>query len=717
MSLTRRAFIRNLSAAGGGLCLGFPLHTRAQGAGELRPNAFLRITPAGAIELQIHKAEMGQGVVTGFCTVVAEELGVAPGAIDFHFAPVDPAFKDPEFHMQITGGSTSLRMNYDMLRRTGASARDMLLRAASARSGKPPAALACAEGRVRDAGGSVDFSFAELAAEAAGYPVPEDPPLKAASGFTLVGRFDDRLDSASKVDGSAQYGIDAGPAGVPVAVLVRPPVAHGQMTGFSADAARGMPGVLAVVAVDGGVAVVAKNYWRARKAAEAVEIRWQANPSELVDSQRIDDALRAAFRDGDFREVREDGSAPPDTAGTLLEAEYAVPFLAHAAMEPLNCTVAPRAGGAEVWVGTQAPDLARSFAALGLGVDEEHIEVHNQFLGGGFGRRAFADNVFEAAQVARAIDGPVRLVWSREDDMRHDFYRPASRSQLRARLDGGRVLGWEHRIAGPSVMQSAAGSIAPGLLPGWIPDGLIRFGAGLLGDRDGSSVEGAKELPYAFDHVRVSYCNVETPVRLGFWRSVGHSFTAFVVESFVDELAHAAGEDPVAFRRRHLAADSPQRRVLDAVTTLAGWGAAPAGHFQGVAVHASFESVVAEVVEISLRDGQPKLEKVYCAIDCGTAVNPDIVRAQMESGIVFGLTAALKGEITFVDGAVQQGNFHDYEILRMHEVPPIEVAIIDSDAPPTGVGEPGTPPAAPALANAIFAATGQRLRSLPLRPA
>ncbi len=715
--LSRRAFIRNVSVAGSGLVLGFGLGASGDaGAEDLTPNAFLRITPDGEILLQVHKAEMGQGTLTGIVTIVAEELEVDPGTISWAFAPPATAFRDPEMRMQITGGSSSVRASYTMLRETGAAARHMLLAAASQRSGVASERLACRDGRVASADGSVDYSYAELASAAAKLRVPDSPALKSPADFSRIGHFDSRLDSPQKVNGGARYGIDATPEGVQVAVVVRPPVAQGEMTGYSADAAKAMPGVSAVVAIDSGVAVVASNYWRARKAAEKVELQWRASESALLDSKAIDAALAEALADGDFHEVRDDGDTPRAEVGRALEAEYSVPFLAHAAMEPLNCTVVPGDGSAEIWVGTQAPDLAAQFAARALGVDEDAITLHNQFLGGGFGRRLFPDNVFEAAQIARAINGPVKLVWSREDDTRHDYYRPPAKSRLRAQLDGARVASWDHRIASPSVLQSAIGGIAPDMAPAWVPDALIEFGASVIGNYDFLSVEGAKGLPYGFDHVRVSYSNVETPVRLGVWRSVGHSFTAFAVESFIDELAHAAGEDPLEFRRRHLPADGRHRQVLDAVAGLANWGNPPAGHFQGLAVHESFETVVAEVVEISMQGGLPKLENVYCAVHCGTVVNPDIVRAQMESGIVFGLTAALKGRIDFVDGAVQQGNFHDYQALRMNESPEITVAIVASDAPPTGVGEPGTPPAAPALGNAIFAATGKRLRELPFEP-
>ena len=716
MTLSRREFIRNLSVAGGGLTLGFSLTATGEtaGAASLQPNAFLRITADGDIIVQVHKVEMGQGTVTGLVTLIAEELEVDPGDIRYEMAGVDDAFKDPEYSIQITGGSNSMRVNYLPLRETGAAARMMLMTAASQRSGLPVAQLRCNNGSVQSADGSVSFLYAELASAAGKVDVPEQPRLKSADDFRLIGKHNQRLDNVPKVNGGANFGIDAPLPEPLVAVVVRPPVGRGGMSNFDDSRAKSLPGVHHIVPVDAGVAVVASNYWRARKAAETVTIEWHAGDSALTDSAAIDAALSAALASDNLLSIRDDGEAPAVELHQELDAQYSVPFLAHATMEPMNATVDPNTK--EVWVGTQAPDLASSFAALGLDVDAEDVTVHNQFLGGGFGRRAMPDHVLEAAQVARAIGKRVKLVWSREDDTRHDFYRPPMKSRISARLGtNGDVIGWHHRLAGPSLMESTVDAMAPAIAPGWVPDFLINFGADMAGRKDHSSVEGAKEMPYAFGHVQVAYRNVETPVPLGFWRSVGHSHTAFVVESFVDELAHAAGEDPIAFRRRHLTADSRHRQVLDKVAAISDWGNAPPGRYQGVAVHESFHSVVAEVVEISMNQGTPKLERAFCAVHCGRAINPDIIRQQMEGGIIFGLCAALKGEITLQDGAVQQGNFHDYPLLRMNETPDVKVAIIDSEDAPTGVGEPGTPPAAPALGNAIFAATGQRLRNLPFR--
>ena len=723
MNLSRRAFIKNVSVTGGALSLGFTLAGCSSdefpkiNAADFQPDAYLRITPEGTVIAQIFKAEMGQGVTTGILSVLAEELEVDPASMGYEMAPPHPVFGDPEMTMQVTGGSNSIRLYYPILRQVGATAREMMISAAARQSGLGTETLYAENGRVKSRDGELDLGYGELVATANTLTVPESVVLKSPQDFKVIGRQDNRLDLQGKVDGSAMFGMDAPVTDALVAVVLRCPHAEGHCGGWDATAARQLPGVADIFQIDSGIAVVARNYWRARKAAEAVQTNWQVGDQPLQSSADIDSAFAAAL-DGDVFEVmREDGELPAQTTGKRLTVEYNAPFVAHATMEPQNATARPTAdGGLEIWVGTQGPDIAQAHAAKASGLDKEKITIHNTFLGGGFGRRAAADNVYEVAQIAAKLGKPVKLVWSREDDMRHDFYRPVMKARLSASVsDAGEVETYTHHIVGPSVIQKIMPHFINASLPAWVPHQLSDAIAGFTADTDHSSVEGVADTGYQFPHFEVKYSNVQTPMMLGFWRSVGHSQNAFVIESFVDEMAHAAGRDPVEFRRAHLPADSRQRRALDQVAKMADWGNAPEGRFQGVAVHESFFSVVAEVAEISLRDGKPVLEKVYCAVDCGRAVNPDIVKSQMESGIVFGLTAALKSKITISDGAVQQSNFDDYAMLRMNEVPEIEVAIIETDADPTGVGEPGTPPAAPALANALFAATGVRQRDLPLK--
>ena len=721
MKLSRRQFIRNVSVAGGGLTLGFHLtgcSDRPLLLGEpddFRPNAFLRIDPQGQAILQIPKAEMGQGVITGMLTLVAEELELSPSRIAWEMAPVHSAFGDPEMRLQITGGSASIRVYYDLLRQVGAAARETLVAAAMRQSGLPRDALAVADGVVSATAGGYQASYAQLVPLASSLPVMEDVALKPAAEFRWIGRHDDRVDARIKTDGSARFGIDAAPPDALVAVLLRCPWFDGKVQGFQADAALGMPGVVDIFATDHGVAVVAEGYWQARQAAARVEVDFSGPEGELRDSGAISAALQAALDGDDFASVRND-KASREAAGRLITARYELPLLAHAPMEPLNAACRLRDGHCEIWVGSQAPDIARDAASRELDIPRESVVVYNQYLGGGFGRRAAADNVAEVVAIARHLQRPVQLVWSREDDIRHDHYRPPFAGELQARVhEDGSISHWRHRLAGPSINQFMMPELAKAMLPQWVPGGARRLIGSAVASKDFASVEGADSLPYGFDGVQVEYHNLPIPVPLGYWRSVGHSHTAFAVECFVDELAHAAGEDPLTFRRRHLPQDSRERRVMDAVAEAARWGRAPAGRFQGLAVHASFHSFVAEVVEVSLRDGKPVIEHVYCAVDCGQVINPQIVRDQMEGGIAFALSAALQGEITLQGGAVQQGNFHDYGMLRHTDMPEVTVVLVDSSEPPTGVGEPGTPPAAPALANALFAATGQRQRQLPLR--
>ena len=722
MTLTRRQFIRNVSVAGGALTLGFQLTgcsakpLQLGNATDFQPDAFLRIEPDGQVILQIPKAEMGQGVVTGMVTLVAEELEVHPSKVGYEMAPVHSAFTDPEMRLQITGGSASIRVYHEILRQVGASARETLIAAAMQQTGLSRDVLEARDGQVCSVDGSVNLPYAELVPAALNLPVVTDVALKTADQWQWIGRYEQRVDAAVKTDGSARFGMDAAPEGVLTAVLLRCPWFDGTVESFDAEEALQTPGVQAVFATEYGVAVVAEGYWPARQAAGKVKVSFTPPGGGLRDSTAINDALLAALDGGDFASVRDDPAVADAEQGTLVSGRYSVPFLAHAAMEPLNATCRLTADGCEIWVGSQAPDVAQDVASRILGVPRDAVVIHNQFLGGGFGRRAAADNVAEVVAIARQLKRPVKLVWSREDDMRHDWYRPAMAGHIEARVHAdGTVSHWQHRIAGPSINQQVLPVLMGAMFPQWVPGGARQLVGDFVGKKDFASVEGSKELPYAFDGVSVSCHNVPVPIPLGYWRSVGHSHNAFVVESFVDELAHATGIDPVEFRRKHLPADSRERRVMDAAAEAANWGHAAAGRFQGIAVHDSFHSCVAQVVELSLVDGKPKLEHVYCAVDCGQVINPDIVKDQMIGGIVFALSAALHGEITLKDGAVVQSNYHDYPLLRQTDTPPMTVVLLDSTAPPTGVGEPGTPPAPPALAGGRKQRVGERQRRLPLR--
>ncbi|MEH6583616.1 MAG: molybdopterin cofactor-binding domain-containing protein [Halioglobus sp.] len=722
MSLSRRQFIRNVSVAGGALTLGFNLSGCSEqplvsvSEGSFQPSAFLSIDETGEVLVQIHKAEMGQGVVTGIVTLIAEELEVDPARVRYEMAPVHPAYNDPDYGLQITGGSNSITGSYDILRQVGATARETLLQAASIDSGQDQAQLSAENGAITSTDGSYHATYGALVRTARTLSVPERVSLKTRDQFKLIGRYEKRVDSQSKSDGTARFGIDAQPDNCAVAIVLHCPHFGGKLLDFDAEEARGHPGVIDIFAIDEGVAVVAEGYWPARKAGEKVKARFDAPEGVLQSSEDIRQAMDQAFDQAKFRSVRKDAPRSSPVPGKQLEASYHLPFLAHATMEPQNATAWVQDTSCDVWVGSQSPDISKAATARLLGMPSESVHIHNQLLGGGFGRRIAPDTVLEAVAISAKLKRPVKVIWSREDDTRHDFYRPAMAGRLQATVaPNGDVSQWQHRVVGPSLYQQIVPQFSVAIIPAWVPDAIPRFAGDWIARTGPAAVEGAKEIPYEFDGVDVQFSNFQTPIPVGYWRSVGHSHTAFVVESFIDELAHQSELDPVAFRLRHLAPDGRHHRVLSAVAELAGWGKASEGHYQGVALHESFDSVVAEIAEVSLLDGKPKLERFFCAVDCGQVVNPDIVRDQMEGGIVFALTAALHGEITVQDGAVQQGNFHDYPLLRHNEMPEVEVLILDSDAHPTGVGEPGTPPAAPALANAIFAATGQRHRELPLR--
>ena len=569
-------------------------------------------------------------------------------------------------------------------------------------------------------------TYGSLTRLAAGQPIP-DPPLKPAEEHTVIGTVLDRVDAPKKVDGSAVFGIDVTRPGLLNAAVIRPPLQGATVASFDAGAAERRPGVEAVVEIRSGVAVVAHRYWQARAALDDVIVEWGGGRLELDTPSMTEQLRRLTAEPG--KTVRDDGDAEAvlaAAAGDYLEAVYDVPHLAHAPMEPQNCTAHVAGDRCEIWAPTQVPGVAQSAVATALDIPRENVVVHTTFLGGGFGRRLVADFVLEAAHLSRRVGGPVKVIWSREDDMRHSMYRPQVRHLLRAVLDeGGTPLAWHHRVAAPSLLEAIVPQWLPAMVPDAVPDamtrGVSRMAGGVFGGEwiaDPTSTEGARDTPYAIENLRVELAQHDPGVPIGFWRSVGHSHTAFAVESFIDEVAEAAGRDPLELRRE-LLRDAPRKLgVLEAAAAHAGWGTPlPSGRFHGIAQHFSFETYVAQVAEVSVEAGRIRVHRVVCAVDCGRVINPDIVHAQMESGIVFGLAAALKQRISYVDGHVEQSNFHDFEMLRMNEMPEVEVVIVPSTEAPTGVGEPGVPPVAPAVANALAAATGRRIRTLPIEPA
>ncbi|HEX9945323.1 MAG TPA: xanthine dehydrogenase family protein molybdopterin-binding subunit [Thermoanaerobaculia bacterium] len=709
--LSRRAFLARSAAAGGGLLIGLSLpagvrrilaQEAAPAAPKLVPNAFIRIAPDDTITILLKHSEMGQGVSTSLPMVIAEELECNWRHVRFEHAPADMLYAHTVFHAQMTGGSTSTWESFDQLRTAGAAAREMLIAAAAARWGVAAAECRAENGLVIH--GERRARFGELAAAAEKLPVPAAPKLKDPKDWKLLGRPMHRLDSPAKVTGQAEFGMDVRRPGMLVALVARSPWFGGKARSFRAGKAKAVAGVVDVIEIPSGVAVVAENFWAARLGRNALEVDWDAGSlgSHSTDAQ-LEDYRKRVRTAGAVAASKGDFETAFAKAAKKVEAEYEVPYLAHAMMEPLNCTAEVRPGSCEIWTGTQFQTGDQATAAKIAGVKPEQVKVNTLFLGGGFGRRANprSDFVSEAVHLAKATGRPVKVVWTREDDLHGGYYRPLWVSRVRAGLDAeGTPIAWAHTLVGQSIL---AGS---------------PFAAMIQNGIDETSVEGAADTPYlaSIANHRVDLHSPELPIPVLWWRSVGHSHTAFVVESFVDELAHAAGKDPVAFRRELLAADSRRRRVLDSAAEAFGWGRPlPAGHAAGIAVHESFGSAVAQAAEVSVDHGRIRVHRVVCAVDCGPVINPDGVEAQMQSGIVFGLSAALYGEITFRDGRVEQSNFHNYPVLRLHEMPRVEVHIAKSNEKMGGVGEPGTPPIAPAVANALFALTGKRLRRLPLR--
>lgn len=718
MNVSRRSFLKNSAVVSGGLFIGFNLQGCAKrpylhaNAEDLQPNAFLQVNTEGRVILQLHKAEMGQGVYTGMATLVAEELGMDPSDLHIEHAQSHIEFRDPLLYVMLTGGSTSMTTAYNQLRVAAATVAAMLKSAAAQKLNIAEAGLLVENGDVIAAGRRI--SFAELVPVARTLTPPENPPLKQRADFKYIGVHQQRLDARDKVLGRAEFGIDATLAGALTAVMIRSPHFGGKLKTYNAVDALAMPGVHSVFEVDGAVAVVANSYWQARQAAHKVSVEWHKGPLAGMSSDDLLEDKKQLAANEKGRKVEEIGDSEA-AVGDEYAVRYTVPYLAHATMEPMNALAAVTDGKVELWTGTQSPEIAIAAVADAVGYKKEQVVIHNAMLGGGFGRRVVPDYLVEAARVAQELGQPVQLVWSREDDVRHDNYRPSALIDMRATIADGAVTSVQNKLVAPSILGQFVPLVTNTLLAEWLPNGIHGKVGKLAAPYDQQATEGMIAAPYDYPYTRSHYVQQKITAPIGYWRSVGHSFNAFFQEGFVDELAAETKQDPVAFRASYLNPDSRLVPLLKKVTEMADWGNPPEGQFQGVAIHESFGSAVAQVANVSVNNGQIKVHKVFCAVDCGVVVNPDIVIMQMESGIVFGLTAALKGKISLQDGAVQQSNFHDYEALRMHETPDIEVFLADSDNHPSGVGEPGLPPIAPAVANAIFAATGQRLRDLPLK--
>lgn len=701
---SRREFLQASLTIGGALVFGFhfPLASTAattQKQAPFAPNAFIRIDSKGAVTFIIPQAEMGQGVYTSIGMILAEELDVAWERVQVEAAPPsDKLYANPVFGIQVTGNSNTIRAFWLPLRKAGAGARAMLVEAAARRWSVDKNACRTENGAVIHATSGRKLAYGDLLGDASKLVPPQDPPLKAPADFRMIGKPLKRLDTPDKANGKAVYGIDAMPPGVKFAASAACPVFGGKVAHVDDLKARQISGVHQVLVFDNFVAVVGDHMWAAKQGLAALAITWDEGPNAQATSDEVWKQIRAASEKSGVVAKTAGDAAKALTEGERLDAAYEMPFLAHAPMEPMNCTAHVRADSCEVWVGIQVQTRAQAIAAKVTGLPPEKVIVHNHVLGGGFGRRLEVDFIEQAVRVAKQVEGPVKLIWSREEDIQHDIYRPVYRDVLAATLSNGKILGWTHRVTGSAVLAR------------WLPPA---FQKGI----DIDAVDSAVDIPYEIPNLRVEYKRDEPPaVPTGFWRGVGPNNNVFAVESFIDELAKKAGKDPVVFRRDMLGNNPRLRAAIDLAASKAGWGTVlPARSGRGIAAQVSFASFIATVIEVAVDDfGEVHLKKIVSAVDTGIVVNPDTVVAQLQGGLIFGLTAALYGEITIDKGRVQQSNFHDYRMLRIDQVPNIEVHLIQSGEAPGGIGETGTTAGPPALGNAIYAATGVRLRRMPI---
>ena len=703
-TLNRRSFLQVSAAAGGGLLVGACLPSwtgtdLVNAAGSFEPNVWIKVNADDTVRIMLTMLEMGQGVMTSMPMLVAEELDFDWSRIKTEWAGADPKYGNPNFGgQQLTAGSNSVRGMWKMLRESGATARVMLVQAAAQTWGVPENSCTTDKGEVIHQASGRRLKYGALVDKAAALPVPTGVTLKDPKNFKVLGNSLARLDVPEKVNGSAVFGIDVKLPGLLTAKVVRCPVFGGKVAGFNADKAKAVPGVKNVVQITNGVAVVADNYWSASRGAQALEVTWDEGPlAKLTSADILAKYRELAQQPG--KVARNDGNADSTIASSKsFERTFEAPFLAHATMEPMNCTADVRADGCDVYVPTQGQTPSHQAAVAASGLPADKVKVHVTYMGGGFGRRGEADFVMDAVETSKAIGKPVKVIWSREDDMQHDYYRPVSYARMWGAVDGsGKPTVFKQHIVQQSLMKRIGG------LP---PNGV-----------DFISVDGSANLPYDIPNIRVEYTEHDPGIPFGFWRSVGASFQGFVVEAFIDEMAAAAGKDPFQFRRDLLGKSPRHKAVLELAAEKAEWGKPlAAGRARGIAVMDAFGSYLAQVTEVSVdARGAVRVHRIVCTVDTGWVINPDTIKAQMEGGIVYGLTAALRGEITIKNGRVEQRHFGDYQMLRHNEMPVIEVYIVPSTEMPGGIGEPSTALAAGSLVNAVAAATGRRIYSLPIK--
>lgn len=707
--LARRDFLRLTVAASGGLLIGFyfpGLSSRAEAeetGKQFSPNAFVRIGTDERITVVVNHSEMGQGVYTALPMILADELDADWSKVGYESAPVDPVYNHPVFGMQLTGGSTSVWSSFEQFRKAGAAARAMLVAAAAQKWSVDAASCSTSDGKVMHAASKRSLSYGQLAESAARMAPPAQVALKDPRNFKLIGKPLKRLDTPEKLNGKGIFGIDVVLPGMLTAVVARPLVFGADPDRFNTSDTMALPGVRKVVAIPSGIAVIADTFWQAKKGRDALKLKWHSTAMDKFNSAGQTEQYRALSQKPGLV-ARKDGDSEAAFAAqsNSLEAEFQFPYLSHAMMEPLNCVVDLKNDRCEIWTGTQMQTVDRAAAAAVAGLKPEEVQIHTTLLGGGFGRRAnpASDFVTEAVHIAKAAGAPVKVIWTREDDMRGGYYRPAYLHSIKGAVDAsGNPVAWRHRIVGQSIVTGTA-----------FEGALVKNGI------DDTSVEGAADLPYAIPNITVENHPTKVGVPVLWWRSVGHSHNAFVTECFLDELAALGKQDPFKLRQRLLAKKPRHLGVLELAAEKAGWGKPlPAGRHRGIAVHEAFGSFSAQVAEVSVDQGKVRVHRFVCAIDCGVYVNPGIIEAQAHSGVVFGMSAALYGELTFTDGKLDQSNFHDYQMVRMNECPEFEVHIVQNNEKSGGIGEPGVPCTAPAIANAIFAATGKPVRKLPIR--
>ena len=704
--VSRRALLRAGSAFGAQLVVGIPL-SRAQGAqaaaSAFAPNAFVAISADDKVTLVMPAVEMGQGAYTSLAAMLAEELDVPLGLVSLQHAPPDPKYVNPALGIQATGGSTTTMVWFVPIRQAGATARAMLVQAAAQSWRVDAATLRTVDGAVTHPTSGRSARYGALARDAARQPVPATVTLKDPKDFKLIGRAVKRLDAPDKVNGTARFGIDVMLPGMKIATLCASPVIGGKLRSADSAAALKVRGVRQVVLLDDIAAVVGDDMWAARQGLAALHVDWDGGGDVHASQAQLWAGLEEASRGPGVTAQKTGDAAQRLARGEAVEAVYELPFLAHAPMEPMNCTVHATPGACEIWVGTQAPGFAQAGAAKVLGLQPAQVTIHNHLIGGGFGRRLEVDGVIKATRIAQKVDGPVKVVWTREEDVRQDIYRPMYHDRLRAVVEGGRVTAWHHRVTGPSILAR------------WLPPG---FKDGI----DPDAIEGAVKPPYDFPNVLVEYVRHETPVvTVGFWRGVGPNSSVFSAECFLDLLARRNHVDPLAFRRNMLQGNPRALHVLELAAAKAAWGAParPAGSDvrigQGIALLAGFGSFLAAVVEVAVADdGDVRVRRIVCAADVGVVVNPDTVVAQIQGGTIFGLGTVLYDSITIADGRVQQSNFHDFRLPRIDDIPVIETHLVPSTEKPGGIGEPGTVVVQPAIANAVFAATGIQPTRMPI---